>query len=398
MSLSFTPVFFVNQPIQPQCRVTVVIPVRDEAEHIAQSLRAFTRQVDLTGKKLDERFFEVLILANNCQDDSIEIIKMVQRENRSANLRLAEIRLPEKHANIGYVRRVLMNEAALRLKAVCREGILMTTDGDTIVADDWIAANMEEIRNGADAVGGRIVITDAELEKMNELCRRTHLLDEEYRLLTAEIESVIDALPFDKAPRHHQHFNASFACTTEIYEKADGVPEVKFLEDCAFFDRLQRIDARVRHSPGVKVYTSSRHVGRSEVGLSYQLNQWKNLSETGADFLVESAPSIIERLSLKRDLRKIWRDFSVGKIDNGEQIRKAAARFCVAPEFITRELAKLQAFGAFYENLQREQNDRGEWTQRFPPVALDKALHELKAIYASETYDNAPESALGRAG
>lgn len=368
---------FTYFPISEIVRTSIVIPVRDEAENIEKTLRAFTRQIDFAGNPLNLEIFEILILVNNSFDNSAEIIKNFQRENPSLNLHFAEVCLSEENANIGFVRRVLMNAAYSRLKQNKKnKGVIMTTDGDTTVADDWIAANLREIEAGADAVGGRIIIPNSEQKKMNALCREIHLRDEEYRLLTAEIEWLIDDLPFDDVPRHHQHFNASFAVKIDIYEKAGGVPKVKFLEDCAFFDCLQKIDARVRHSFDIKVYTSARHVGRSEVGLSFQINQWKNLSETGEDFLVESAESIVERFQTKKSLRRIWRGFSDKEIDQSQKISFVAARIFVAPEVIIKALEKNQTFGAFYENLMRQQN--GEWARKFPNVPIDKALNKLK--------------------
>ncbi len=362
----------------PSVKISITIPVRDEAENIEKMLQAFLRQSDLSGRELDFASFEILILANNCADNSTQIIEKFSRENPSLNLYLKEIQLDADDANIGFVRRSLMNAACARLKT--HGGVLMTTDGDTIVADDWIAANLNEIEKGADAVGGRIIISEKEIAKMDARCRQTHVLDEEYRILTAQIESAIDDLPFDKAPRHHQHFNGSFACTTAIYEKAGGIPDVKFLEDIAFFHALQRLDAKVRHSPQVKVYTSSRHVGRSEVGLSFQLNLWKNLNETGKDFLVESVESIVERFTARRILRKIWREFSENEILNSEAINAVGERSFMSPEIIVRELEKQQTFGAFYENILREQND--DPSHKFPLVSLEKALQDLRELTA----------------
>ena len=91
---------------------------------------------------------------------------------------------------------------------------MATTDGDTLVAPNWIAAITKEIEKGAEAVGGRIFINPAELKNMNVKARSFHLRDTGYRLLAAELESRLDHLPHDSCPRHHQHFNGSFAVTT----------------------------------------------------------------------------------------------------------------------------------------------------------------------------------------
>lgn len=370
---------FTEFPVSKNCHISIVIPVRNEAENIEKTLESFLKQVDSENKPLDFKEFEILILANNCTDKTADIIKDFRQKNAELKIYPAEINLPHKDSNIGFVRRILMDAAFQRLtKSSFGGGIIMTTDGDTLVAEDWIQANLFEIENGADAVGGRIIILDAELEKMDEHCRKIHLRDEEYRLLTAEIESLIDDLPFDEMPRHHQHFNASFAVKTEVYKKAGGVPKVKFLEDCAFFDSLQRIDARVRHSPFVKVYTSSRRIGRSEVGLSFQINEWKKLKDKGEDFLVESAEAIVKRFSAKRDLRKIWREFSNGNAAQRVSLEQICEKIFISVDFVSNELEKRQTFGAFYENLMREQGRIGEWERKFPPNTLDTALKNLK--------------------
>jgi hypothetical protein len=39
-------------------------------------------------------------------------------------------------------------------------------------------------------------------------------------------------------------------------------------EDRAFFDALRRVDARIRHVPGVRVVVSARIVGRAPGGMA----------------------------------------------------------------------------------------------------------------------------------
>ena len=174
-----------------------------------------------------------------------------------------------------------MNEACARLTRIGKDGVIMTTDADTTVAPNWIEANIREIELGADAVGGRILMTQADLDSMGGKVRDLHVADDKYRLLVAEIEDLIDELPFDNGARHHQHFNASFAITAEAYLRSGGVPNVECLEDCALFDILERLDMRVRHSFDVEVYTSARSVGRARYGLSNQINEWERLAHTG---------------------------------------------------------------------------------------------------------------------
>ena len=370
----------IKSSMAAECRVSVVIPVRNEAENLALTLESFINQKNINGSALDPRSFELVILANNCTDNSANIVRKFQREHPRLRVHLVEISLSAEDSNIGSVRRLLMNEAFYRFKISSKNGVILTTDGDTIVANNWIAANLREIESGAEAVGGRIIIAPSELAKMDANCRNIHLQDEDYRLLTAEIEGLIDDIPHDTAPRHHQHFNGSFAVKTDVYEKAGGVPKVKFLEDIAFYDSLQRIDAKFRHSPLVHVFTSSRHVGRSEVGLSYQLNEWKKLGECGADFLVESAQTIETKLKAKRMLRDLWRKVQADNFPTNADVINLSRNLFVPTEFLVNELDNSTTFGSLYERILREQHRVGDWQKRNLSVPLQTALEDLTKI------------------
>ena len=156
MSERISDELFHDFPISKAIHIAIVIPVRNETETIEKTLESLTKQVNFNGARLKYTEFEILILANNCTDDSADIIKKFQRKNPELNLHLAEISLSGENANIGFVRRTLMNAALARLrKNEFGGGVLMTTDGDTIVANDWIAfcgldttaAEMENIEN-----------------------------------------------------------------------------------------------------------------------------------------------------------------------------------------------------------------------------------------------------------
>lgn len=298
---------FLKHDVSPHLQICVVIPVKDEETHILKTLSAFLLQVNTDGNQIDFQNFEILILANNCTDRSVELIRIFQQQNLMLNICLEEIFLPPEKANIGYVRKILMETAFKRLSKNS-SGIIMTTDGDTTVSSDWISKNQEEIKNGADAVGGRILLCPEEILDLNSETYTLHLKDEKYRLLISELEAFILRDSNDPSPRHHQHFNGSFAVTTDCYLKSGGLPDVTYLEDIAFFEKLKSIDAKIRHSHQVVVHTSARCVGRTEIGLSYQLNQWKNFGDCGSLLLVECCESIICRLKIKGQFMEIWQN------------------------------------------------------------------------------------------
>ncbi len=370
----------ISKKILPDCFVSIVIPVRNEAQHLRRTLESFSGQVDSSKRNFRDDYFEIIVLTNNCSDDSFQIARQFQTENKSLNLHIADIKTSKENANSGFIRRLLLEEAYKRLTSNKRKGgVILTTDGDTQVADDWIAKNILEIENGADAVGGRILFDDEELAKMNPAARNFHLTDEKYRLLAAELEARLDYLPSDAFPRHHQHFNGSFAVTTDAYRKAGGIPEVRFLEDVAFYQSLMRIDAKFRHSPLVKVYTSARETGRTEAGLSTQITDWIHLSKNGEDFLVESADALEKRFTAHAKLRSVWKNIQNGFEPKNFEITVLADLFDITFYNLQTELSKPQTFGLLLENVYQIQNKIGESNDRNKLVPVQTAVKELKA-------------------
>lgn len=368
----------ISSPPSPECFISIVIPVRNEAAVLSATLEGFSRQ--RCGKNaVGFNDFEIIFLVNNSGDDSAEIIRRWQIENPHLRVHLAEKNFPPEKSNIGHIRRELMNEAFLRLSGNrYGGGIIATTDGDTVVDDDWLAATFSEIGNGADAVGGRILIHPSELKSMDAKCRAFHLRDTAYRLMAAEIEACLDNLAHDSLPRHHQHFNGSFAVTTDAFAAAGGVPEVRFLEDVAFYNSLLRVDAKFRHSPRVRVHTSARSEGRTEAGLSTQINEWTVMGRNGDEYLVESARSIERRLRSRKKMRQVWKT----KNDHFQidEIKKLAGDLLISEEFLQLELSSPQTFGSLNEKVFHEQNRIGEWAKENPLVGIKKAVYDLRLM------------------
>ncbi|MDF2934556.1 MAG: hypothetical protein K0R36_3887 [Chryseobacterium sp.] len=369
-----TDYFFEKFQISPSVKLCIVIPVKDEEAYILKNLASFSVQVDVFGALLDPNQFEILILANNCTDRTVPFIQEFQRQHPHLNLHLEEVKLAPKQANIGYIRRKLMESAYSRLSKN-GGGTILTTDGDTIVTPDWIAQTHLEIENGAEAVGGRILLSDHELSGMDEFTLLHHLRDEKYHLLIAELEGKIINSVFDPNPRHHQHFNGSFAITTDCYAKSGGVPIVDHLEDCAFFERLESVDAKIRHSPKVTVHTSARCIGRAEIGLSYQLNVWKNLGNNVEEYFVESCASIISRLTQKRSLITLWESKDQTQSGFNEILKKIVPEITVNEEIYHSFLNTIY-FGEWYKKVMQLQHVSD--MKIFPAVHIDIAIQDLQ--------------------
>lgn len=365
---------FSEFKIAPEVKICIVIPVKDEEIYILKTLDAFVHQTDLNGELFNREKFEILVLANNCTDNSVALIKKFQQENPFLNIYLTEITLPKSQSNIGYVRRILMNTAWKRLTNN-GNGFIMTTDGDTQVSNDWIAQNINEFRNGADAVGGRILLAADELELLDKNTAEIHFKDEEYQLLVAELEVEIFCVKKIDNPNHHQHFNGSFAITTELYHLSGGIPDVTHLEDCAFFDRLQRFDAKISQSSKVLVYTSARCVGRTDVGLSSQLNEWKVGKLPSSEMLVVSAESIVFILKMKKSLLDIWNR----KIESSNLFEDVLRQIIPSIQISESDFEIYQSniyFGAWFSDFVNQHQEK--WVQKNNLEPIDNAISKLK--------------------
>ncbi|MBA3451067.1 MAG: glycosyltransferase [Chloroflexia bacterium] len=330
----------------------MIVPARDEAGSLAATLDALNHQVALDGRPFDRERYEVIVLANNCLDGTVDIAHGFSRAHPALHLHVAECSLPGSEANIGTVRRLLMDEACRRLLGRGRRrGIIASTDADTIVSPTWLAAIEREIRRGADAVGGRIIARDDAAGGEPATTRSYHLRDVAYGHLLAELETLLDPDPADPWPRHHQHFGASLAVTAETYERAGGLPAVPVLEDMAFHDALRRIDTRLRHSPAVRVVTSARRTGRVAIGLSTQLGEWDALARSGQRPLVESPAAAEARLRTRRALRELWHRAHAAGTPDADALQAVAHRLHLERRWLALEVLRPQPFGVFYDRV-----------------------------------------------
>ena len=265
--------------IHKNCLLTVTIPAKDEADYIVPTLDALRQQYSPSGKQVDYSSYEVIILANNCRDDTVGVIRRYADRYPAFRLHVVTRRLPESVAAVGTARRLLMDTAFHRFLGIDRlDGAICTTDADTLVHANWAHYTLQSISNGAQAVGGRIIVPATD-RASDQLYRKHHLLDVTYRSLQYCLESMIDPDPADPWPRHFQHFGPSTALTASAYRACGGIPPLRCLEDVGLVDALLRVGIPVTHNRNVKVYTSSRASDRvAGTAFSHQLDDWSRMT------------------------------------------------------------------------------------------------------------------------
>lgn len=293
----------------PDCVACVIIPARNEEVHLARTLDALRLQKTCMGTPLNPRSYEIILLLNNCTDGSEQVATSYARRYPEMQMHVVLRQLPPEQAHVGTARRLLMDTAYARLQHCAHPHCaILSTDGDTVVAPDWIARNMAAIQAGADVVGGVIHLFPDEMESLAGAEPETmeaYRRDRAFQARVARLESLLDPDACDPWPRHLQHFGASLACTPAIYALSGGLPPVKPLEDVAFVDALRKVGARIRHCPETHIFTSARLHGRAEVGLSGQLRHWKSDAEEGRTHLVDSADWLMHRFRTVEALRRL---------------------------------------------------------------------------------------------
>lgn len=279
----------------------VAVPARNEEKRLPYLLAALAAQSWITAL---QRQLTVVIALNNCTDASREAVLESSAEYTRLSIRLLDVVFEPPHAHVGSARRLAL-ETAL---GECRNPerlALLTTDADAVPNPDWVSANLSHLADGVDLVGGLIVGDPVEEERLGPDFKRRALLHQTYGRLIDRLASLIDPLPHDPWPRHHDHTGASIAIRGDVYRAVGGLPALPFREDVALVDRVRRAGYLVRHPMDVGVKVSARLAGRAPGGMADCLQEWMRAAAMGAPLFVEDPARILERLEKRRRLRDL---------------------------------------------------------------------------------------------
>jgi hypothetical protein len=297
----------------------VAIPVRDEAERIASCLIALDHQ--------DRPPNSVLLLLNNCTDATESIVRDLAPSFHFA-LKLVCRELPPAQANAGHARREAM---ALAARLAGPNGILITTDADGVVPPDWVRQNLAGLRQGADVVCGQAVIDPTEAAMIPAHLHADDKLECVLIGMLDDMAWIIDPDPSDPLPRHTEASGASLAVSVAAFNRVGGIPSVSSGEDRAFVQALQRIDARIRHHPAIKVTVSGRIVGRAQGGMADAIRRRIVQQDEFTDSQVEPAHDALRRFTLRRRTRVAW--------SSGAADAALASSLALDPSFLAEALS-----------------------------------------------------------
>jgi glycosyltransferase involved in cell wall biosynthesis len=228
----------------------VVVPARDEAEHLARTLASFDA---------DPAVADVLIVANGCRDDTAGLAR-----RWGGRLRVGVVETGALPGGVGEVRRLGMAVALGRLPA---DGILATTDADCTLGPDWGAQTRRALM-GADAVCGRLAPEADGFAGLPPLIRRHGQLEDGLRDLRAVQRAGLAWWPGRPLPVHGCSAGASLAFTARCYRAAGGFDPVPCHEDRALIARIEQLGFRVARPHALTIRASCRLVGRAPEGMA----------------------------------------------------------------------------------------------------------------------------------
>ncbi len=259
-----------------QRRIAIAVPARNETDRIASCLRR------LSSADIDHRVaaVEIVVLANNCTDDTARIAGEF-----GPRCHAIAMDLPPERAHAGWARRLALDAAANRLRA---DGdILLSTDADTLVSPDWLIRTLDWFDAGWDAVAGLARLDPRELRDLDPAHRRRLALVQRHDRAQTRLRAHGDGA--EPWPRHFYEGGASIAVTLAAYRRTGGAPTPPVGEDKALFEAIRQAGGRVRHPTDVRVHTSARLTGRAPGGASDTLARW---GEQGDDEAIWGVTSV----------------------------------------------------------------------------------------------------------
>jgi glucosyl-3-phosphoglycerate synthase len=255
----------------------VVVPARDEAERIEACLLSLAAQDGVASEQ-----YELIVVLDGCRDATREKVLALGARERTLRLRVVEVDEPE---GVGRARRRGMDLACERLLALGKgEGLIASTDADSVVAADWLSVQLALVRGGAEAIGGLIELDD------DEAAQLTPAAVSERDGRAAERLRAVHSLGLAGIAEHHQFSGASLALTARAYERCGGLPVRAALEDEALEQELRARGIAIHRSRSVRVTTSARTGGRAPRGLAQDLARadWRaRRSYTASEFSLE---------------------------------------------------------------------------------------------------------------
>lgn len=348
-------------------RAVVCVPVRNEAEVLPRLIRSLNRQIG----NGDGARLRLVVLANNCTDATIPLIRQMERDGETTHLdlRVIEAIVPKAVAHVGTARRMALDAGCDWLEADgVHDPVLLSTDADAIAPDGWARANLTAL-DDAELVGGRLVINvDGRIQSETGI-DALHRKIERYWANVRALEEAIDPPPHDPAPRHGDHVAASLALRVALYRRIGGLPPLACGEDNALVAKVRLDGGRVRHCPAVSIAVSDRGTGRVQGGMATEMARRGRVAAGLEDYRLPPARQWRALIERRRTFRQAW------TAQNGPEAALRALGLG-ADDIAAIDAGSCPNAIAFVERIQARIGEGAE----YEPEPLDRALAGIDAM------------------
>jgi hypothetical protein len=244
-------------------RVAICVPARNEADSLPRLFAALER--------LDRQGVApiVCLMLDSCDDRSAAVVRDYAVH---ASMPVWTDHVSRTEPNAGRARHGAM---LLGERALDGDGLLLTTDADSLPAADWVQAMVAALGQ-ADVVAGKVVRI---VTRPNPVQDRV----ERYYEALYGARRALDPIEWEAAATHHQTSGANLGISAYHYRMLGGFPPIPAGEDSRLVDDAARAGLRVRRDAASVVYTSDRRIGRVTHGFAGEL---RALDRGGADIAV----------------------------------------------------------------------------------------------------------------
>jgi glycosyltransferase involved in cell wall biosynthesis len=231
--------------------VGVVLPVHNEEELLGPALGALDRAFsEVTDRRIECR---TAIVLDGCTDSSETIARHWARSLARLDGPHRSVVLRRRATGVGGARR---SGAAALLRTWrtldVRNIWLATTDADSRVPPEWLAAQLAAHEDGTDVWTGRVAVEDWS----------------PYGELTALRWN--EAYDGEEIPIH----GASLGFNAQLYLNAGGFASLHTGEDRALHQAMLDAGGRAHHDTELKVVTSGRRHARAPFGFAHALSSF----------------------------------------------------------------------------------------------------------------------------
>jgi glycosyltransferase involved in cell wall biosynthesis len=223
----------------------IVIPARNEAEHIESCLSAVLRAVD-SCRSASASY--IVVVADSCSDATAAIAA------RTVGYRGEVIQC--RAGSVGKARRLGTQAALDHFASFAPSWIwLANTDADTLVAEDWLERQLVLAEAGFQGVAGIVQIGDVR-----------------YGGRDVSQALMADYLVHPDGSHPHVH-GANLGMRADAYVAAGGWSDAALAEDHCLWHRLKQRQIPLAASANLRVKTSGRLEGRAPGGFAATLKK-----------------------------------------------------------------------------------------------------------------------------